>query len=488
MNKLRSAATAVLICFLLALALSACGKSASTTGTGSTATSNIQMSVAAGNQQVVVSWTDPANPSGTNGTYNVYYSNSPFDATPKDDIAGKNPTVFLAATNVSSPFVHTGLTNGTTYYYFVTRVTGSTDGPPSLGAMATPQAAIPAAPTGMTISTRIQATNNLGSVTLTIPNADPNLTYNVYWTTNAQYSSDLKDKGTLITNAFTLSPGSTTTKQFVHNNLSLGTTYYYAVTAVGDNESAAGQTLTAMPVLTKFTNYSATGSTYTHSQYGSPQSIEADVSNQAVTITWGIPNSFPTKFETDTLASRTLTNAASYAMTYNLYYWNSTGSRGAAPQISNIVPNSGPGGSNTLTINNGLANGTSYSFCVTAVQTLYDSTGKPLGSPVETQSATISAMPQVKVLAVPSSVAASAGSQQVSLSWAKVSDPSGGAVKYNVYCLYPNSANFIMVGTTTTNSFVHSGLATGFTYTYVITSMSDQSGESASSTRVAISL
>jgi hypothetical protein len=367
--------------------------------------------------------------------------------------------------------------------------------------MAVPQAAIPAAPTGMTISTGIQASNNLGTVTLTIPNADPSLTYNVYWTTTANIG-DFKKNGTQITNAFTTTnSGNVITATFTLNNLDISgnTTYYFAVTAVGDSESAAGQTLSATPRLTKFTNYSANAAgtaVVTDSQYGSPQSVEADVANQAITIKWGAPNSVPTKFESSTLAGRTLTGAATYALTYNLYYWNATGSRGATPQISNIVPNSGPGGSNTLTINNNLANGTSYSFCVSAVQNLYNSAGKPFGANLETLSSTVSAMPQAKVLAVPGALAASAGYQQVSLSWDNVSDPAGGAVKYNVYCLYPNSATFKLVGTATTNSFVHSGLATGNMYTYVVTSVSDQygtnaqgvQGESAQSTQVAISL
>jgi fibronectin type 3 domain-containing protein len=399
----------------------------------------------------------------------------------------------LIASNTTSPFVHTGLTNGTTYYYFVTRVTGSTDGPPSLAAMAVPQAAIPAAPTGVTISTAIDALSGTGTVTLTIPNADPNLTYNVYWTTNTANIGDLKGKGTPITNAFTTTATGAT---FTHKILAVnGTPYYYAVTAVGDSESAASQTLSAAPVLTKFSNYSATGSkSWTPSQYGSPQSIEADVANQAVTIKWGAPNSSPTKYETDTPASKALTTAASNKMTYNLYYWGSNGSKGSTPQISNITPDSNNAGS--LVLNSGLANGTTYFFCVTAVQTVYDSTGKTITTK-ETPSAIISVMPQAKVLAMPSAVAASAGNMQVALSWAKVSDPAGGAVKYNVYCTTTAPAsgttqsNWTLIGTATTNSYVHSGLTAGNTYYYVITSLSDQSAESAgswTSSQVAIKL
>ena len=497
MNKLRSAAIAILFCFLLVLTLSACGTSGSTTpADSSTATSTVNMSVAAGNQQVTVSWVDPSSTPSSNTTYNVYYSTSPFDATPKDDIGGKSPSVFLAASNTTSPFAHTGLTNGTTYHYFVTKVTGSTDGPPSLAAMAVPQAATPAAPTGMSILTGIQASNNLGTVTLTVPNADSTLTYNVYWSTT---NSDLMSKGTKIANAFTVSSASSATSSisatFVHNNLPIdGSTYYYIVTAVGDSESAASQVLSAKPVLTQAVDYSATGPT--PSKYGSPRSIEADVANQTVTVTWTAPNSDSTG--TPTIIE---TSAASQKLTYTLYIVDSAGTKTAVPNIaSSTTPLS-------LVLNKGLNNGNIYSIYVSAVQNLYsDAAGTiPLSgyTPVETPSAVISVTPQAKVLAVPSALAASAGDLQVSLSWANVSDPAAGAVKYNVY--YSNTApstsgntqtDWQLIGTTTTNSFVHSGLATGKTYYYVITSLSDQygmspigvQGESAQSNEVAISL
>lgn len=480
MNKLISATTAVLFCFLLALTLSACGTSGSTTTEVSpTAGTTIQMSVAAGNQQATVSWTDPQYPSGLNETYNVYYSNTPIGANPLNDVGGNNPTVFLIASNTTSPFIHTGLNNGQPYYYFVTRVSGSTQGTPSLGAMAIPQAATPAPPSDINITTSIQSTNNLGAVTLTIPNADPTLTYNVYWSpTNVNY---LKANGTLITNAFASTTGGNgiTTATFTQSNLAIGATYYYAVTAVGESESAASQVLSAQPVLTNAVNYSSSTVPPTPSQYGSPLSIQADVGNQAVTVTWSAPN---------TNSTGTPTTKEPYTkLTYTLYYVDPAGNKTAVPNISSTTT--------TLTLNNGLANGTTYDFYVAAVQNVYtDNTFTKISSSTPTTGSIVSVMPQATVLSVPSAVAASAGNQQVSLSWASVSDPSGGAVTYNVYCtLTPPSSttqqsSWALIGNTTTNSFVHSGLKTGETYYYVITTVSDQGGQSAYSTQVAISL
>jgi hypothetical protein len=165
-------------------------------------------------------------------------------------------------------------------------------------------------------------------------------------------------------------------------------------------------------------------------------------------------------------------------LTYTIYYWDATGSQSSAIKVPNITSST-----TSLVLNTGLTNGKTYNFYVAAVQNVLDSTGATI-STKETPSAIITVVPQAKVLAVPSAIAASAGVQQVSLSWTKVSDPAGGAVKYNVYYTTTppysgtTQANWMLIGTTTANSFVHSGLATGKTYYYVITSVSDQSSES----------
>jgi len=441
MTKSRSATVAaVLLCFLLALTLSGCGKSSSAASTTTTTTaSNIEMAVAAGNQQVTVSWTDPSSTSTSNATYNVYYSTTPFDETPKNDT-----TTHLIASGVTSPFVHTGLINGNTYYYFVTRVTGSTDGPASRYAAAVPQAATPAVPTGITIATGIQQSS--GAITLTIPNADSSLKYNVYWAAN----STATKAGNKIADAFTYN-SSTKAASFTHYNRTNdgSVAYHYVVTAEDESESDVSKELSVTPhVSTSVT----TSPNYT---FASVDSVTAAVANQQATLTWTAPD-----------------NVNSVSPIYNVYC---TATNQTETKIAANL-------SGTTFIHNGLTNDSTYTYRVTAVYK---------DSNVTTESTTwtsISVVPQAKVLATPSAVAASkTGDQQVSLSWGAVSDPAGGTVKYNIY--YTNTlpttntttqalGGWKLAGTTTATSFVHSGLTIGDTYYYVITSVSDQSGES----------
>lgn len=71
----------------------------------------------AGSSQNVIEW----NPVSVATSYNLYWSTSP------------NPTVATAAkiATATSPYVHTGLTNGTTYYYFVTSQNSAGESQPS---------------------------------------------------------------------------------------------------------------------------------------------------------------------------------------------------------------------------------------------------------------------------------------------------------------------------------------------------------------------
>lgn len=108
---------------LFSLALVACTSgggssdvSPSTTPTGVTAT--------AGNSQVTISW------NAVNGAtaYNIYWSTS----------AGVTKTSGTKITNATSPYVHTGRTNGTAYYYVVTAEIAGAEGAESSQVSATP--------------------------------------------------------------------------------------------------------------------------------------------------------------------------------------------------------------------------------------------------------------------------------------------------------------------------------------------------------------
>ncbi|MFQ5597123.1 MAG: fibronectin type III domain-containing protein [Nitrospiria bacterium] len=79
----------------------------------------------AGNGKVTISWDAVAGAT----SYNLYWNTTGGVTTADNQITG-----------VTSPHIHTGLTNGTTYYYIVTAVTASGEGPPSAEVSATPVA------------------------------------------------------------------------------------------------------------------------------------------------------------------------------------------------------------------------------------------------------------------------------------------------------------------------------------------------------------
>lgn len=476
MNKLRSATTAVLLCFLLALTLSACSGSGSSTTASSTTGSNIQMSVAADNQLVTVSWTDPAYPTGSNETYNVYYSTAPFDATPLNDVTSKNPTVFLAASNTTSPFVHTGLTNGKTYYYFVTRASGSTASTPSLSAMAVPQAATPAAPDGLSISaTSGTVTLAFDTKTASQPPSSPTPIYNIYYNTTGTtpISQNYTNK---ITNPANFNP-STTGVPFSITNLSTTSTptYYFAVTVVVNGvESTESDTLTAIPMA---------AAAATNTTPSTPDGLTVEPGNQQAIISWS-PSITPTAS-----AGGTTVYTIQAAKNDPTFLTNTT-------TVSNIT-----GTSYTLT---GLTNRTPntpiiYYFRVSAS---FQATGANTTT-TSPYSTTISATPYTKVPDVPSGIAASQDSPQaVALSWSQDTSGIQSSISYNIYYLPllssatpPASsaaleatakANNYIITDITTNSYVHSGLTPNTTYYYVITSVGE--GESAPSAIVAVSL
>lgn len=109
---------------------------------GTTANQNIQMtstttapsaptglSATAGSGQVTISWSSVSGAT----SYNIYWSTA----------AGVTKTNGTKLSNVTSPYPHTSLTNGTTYYYVMTAVNSYGESSESSQISATPQA-IPA--------------------------------------------------------------------------------------------------------------------------------------------------------------------------------------------------------------------------------------------------------------------------------------------------------------------------------------------------------
>ena len=147
-------------------------------------------------------------------SYDLYWSSSPGVTRTSTKIA-----------NVTSPYTHSSLTAGQSYFYAVVA-----NNPASESALSAEKngTAVILAPTGLVVaghhlSTRVSWTPVDGATS-----------YNLYWSD----TSGVSKSSTKITGA---------TGPYVHPNLSDGTTYYYAVTAVnGSYESPISAEASAM--------------------------------------------------------------------------------------------------------------------------------------------------------------------------------------------------------------------------------------------------
>ncbi|MFV2054933.1 MAG: tandem-95 repeat protein, partial [Thiohalomonadales bacterium] len=161
----------------------------------------------------------------TGETYNVYWSTLP-GVVPDASL----PTV-TKISGQQSIFRHGGLVNmgdpgGSPYYYVVTAQIDQSESAPSLETSATPAKPLLGAPTAL------RAESNNGSVTLHWQNvSDPNASYRIYWTTNANDATSLGPNASVAqTEIGGKSP-------FLHTPLINGDSYYYKVTAITNGES-----------------------------------------------------------------------------------------------------------------------------------------------------------------------------------------------------------------------------------------------------------
>ena len=152
----------------------------------------------------IIRWT-PVEAENVNISYNVYWST----------YAGVKKGSGTKIANAVSPYTHGGLSDGTTYYYVVTGVNQYGEGLESQEVSATPNQGgnTPSAPTGVTsVAGDREATISWNAV-------DNATTYNIYWSTSPDVSSQ---SGTRLADA--KSP-------YTHSGLTMGITYYYVITA-----------------------------------------------------------------------------------------------------------------------------------------------------------------------------------------------------------------------------------------------------------------
>jgi hypothetical protein len=142
-------------------------------------------------------------------SYNVYWSDTP-------DVS--KVTFVEKIVEDTSPCIHTGLTNGDTYYYVVTAIGPEGEGPESLMVGATPRQPLDA-PQFVSAKATPDTTN---SITITWVDVIGATSYNLYFSDVAGVT---KENGTQV--LFATSP-------YVHTGVPGQSTYYYVITSVND--------------------------------------------------------------------------------------------------------------------------------------------------------------------------------------------------------------------------------------------------------------
>ena len=213
----------------------------------------------AGDGEATIGWDNVADAT----SYNIYYSTT----------AGVTKVTGSRFTEVSSPNIVTGLTNGTTYYFVVTAVNAVGESVESIQVFAMPTPA----------PTNVTATAGHGEVTISWPAVTGATSYNIYFdNTTGVTKTKYIDKVTGIT-----------TSPIIVTGLVNDTPYYFVVTAV----NAAGESVESSQV-------SATPTPAPPPPPSAPTGVTATADFGEVTIKW---------------------SAVTGATSYNIYFDNTTG-------------------------------------------------------------------------------------------------------------------------------------------------------------------
>jgi fibronectin type 3 domain-containing protein len=251
-----------------------------------------------GSNQVTVSWHGVVGAT----SYNIYWSTT----------TGVTKTNGTKISGVTSPYVQTGLTAGTAYFYIVTAVNSIGEGPASAQASATTLTSVPTIPAAPVNVSAIGGTNQ---VTISWDAVSGATSYNIYWSTTSGVTIA---NGTKIANAS--SPA-------VQSGLSAGTAYYYIVTAV----NSAGESSPSAQA-------TATTQSATPAVPAAPGNVTATGGTAQVTITWAAVNG---------------------ATSYNIYWSTTTGvTTATGTKIT---------GATSPSVQRLLAANTTYFYIVTAV-------------------------------------------------------------------------------------------------------------------------
>ena len=395
------------------------------------------------------------------------------------------------ATGSGSPLVVSGLSNGTSYRFSVTATNSAGTGPSSLSSNAVTPFGIPGAPTNVS-ATLISGQANV-SFTPPTSNGGSGITgYTVTASPGGQtgtgYGSPITVTGLANGTSYTFT--ATATNAAGQGPASSPSNAIVPVGAPGAPTSAYatagnGQATIAFSAPTSTGGTSITGYTVTASPGGqtapgssSPITVSGLTNGTSYTFTVTATNSVGTSSVSSTSNAVTPKGTPSaptstYATAGNAQATVSfsTPSNNGGASISYYTLTASPGGQyitgygSPMTIT-GLTNGTSYTFTVTAT----NSVG---ASPSSSAS---NAVTPIGVSAAPTNVSATAGNAQAIVSFTPPTNTGGANISYYTVTAFPGGQSMIAYGSPVT----FTGLTNGTSYSFSIAA-TNSAGTSASS-------
>ncbi|HKD94095.1 MAG TPA: fibronectin type III domain-containing protein [Gaiellaceae bacterium] len=368
-------------------------------------------SATAANTTVTLAWGAPSNNGGSAVTgYRVYRGTS-----------SGGETLVTTLGNITS-WTDTGLGNGTTYYYKVSAVNSVGESVASNEMSATPSqpATVPSAPS-LTSATGGNATAVLSWSAPSNNGGSAVTGYRIYRSTSSGTESLLTTLGNVTS--------------WTDTGVANGTTYYYKVSALNSvGESAASNELSATP-------------TAPLTAPGAPTLNSASAGNATVSLAWSAPSN----------------NGGSAITGYRVYRGTSSGGESLLTTLGNVT-----GWTDT-----GLANGTTYYYRVSAVNSVGESVASGELSATPIQPASVPGAPALN--------AATAGNATVGLAWSAPASNGGAAVSgYRVYRGTSSGGETLLTTLGNVTSWTDTSLTNGTTYYYEVTAVNSV-GESARS-------
>ena len=371
--------------------------------------------------QVNLFWTPPTNNGGSGiNTYKIEYK-----------VGSGNYLVLIGATSGPvTDYSHTGLTTGTAYTYRISATNNFGTSNPSVEVSATPTSSstgtLPGAPQNLVGVAASPTQANLSWNPPTNNGGYPITGYKIdYRVSSGSYT-------TLVSNT------ASTTTTYSHTGLVTNQVYVYRIYSI---TSFGTGTVSSNEVVVQPTSSSSL------TVPGAPTGLSGvPVSPTQVNLSWTAPSN----------------NGGAPITSYKIEVKSGSGS------YSNLVSSTG----NTATAysHTGLATGTTYTYKISAINSIGTSAASAEASATPTGSSSSANVPG----SVTTLTATAASPTQVNLSWGTPSNNGGSPITgYKIEAKKGTGAFEILVSNSqsTATSFSHTGLTTGTTYYYRVSAI-----------------